>query len=172
MLQDQTLTANYVPQTPFHAATVHLLKIRSATTRLNPETQCAQSPNLNSTRLDKIQPFPMRANLTSPTTWPLASAKTTTLCLLPKLKLKPSPALTQPFSSKHLPTSWSCRRIKFAHLSQTLIPERARVTKWLETDGLLMNSRCSKTTGLVQSWRLNLTMSWLTWTRSQRQQQC
>ena len=68
MQQDQTLTANYVPQTPFHAATVHLLKIRSAMTRLNPETQCAQSLNLNSTRLDKIQLFPMRANLTSPTT--------------------------------------------------------------------------------------------------------
>ena len=105
MPQDQISIPNYVPRIPFLAVTVHRLITDFATTRLKPETQCVQSPNLNSTKLAKTQPFQMRANWTSLATWLLASAKTMTRCQLPKLKWKASPALIQPSSSKLLPTS-------------------------------------------------------------------
>jgi hypothetical protein len=62
MLQDQISKANYVPSTPFHAATIHPLKTPFATTGIKPEIQCARLPNSNSTPLAKIPHFQMRAN--------------------------------------------------------------------------------------------------------------
>lgn len=105
MPQDLISTPNYVPRIPFLVVTVHPLITDFAMTKLKPETQCVQSPNLNSTKLAKTQPFQMRANWTSLATWLLASAKTMTRCQLPKLKWKASPALIQASSSKLLPTS-------------------------------------------------------------------